>query len=50
MPETHVPRLKDDEKPHTPAPAGTRPARGKSLLKIGLEVALIRQIDRALGD
>ncbi|HEU4939082.1 MAG TPA: hypothetical protein VFT39_21690 [Vicinamibacterales bacterium] len=41
MPEAHVPKLEDDDKPHPPADRGTRPARGKSLLKIALEVALI---------
>lgn len=43
MPETHVPKLDDhDEAPASgPVPKGARPARGKSLLKIGLEVLLI---------
>jgi hypothetical protein len=43
MPETHIPRLDDhEEAPATsPPPRGARPARGKSLVKIGLEVLLI---------
>lgn len=42
MPETHIPKLDDhEEAPAVVAPAGARPARGKSLLKIGLEVLLI---------
>jgi hypothetical protein len=40
MSETHVPKLEDDE-PHVLPPKGRRGARGKSLLKIALEVALI---------
>jgi hypothetical protein len=41
MPETHVPKLEEDEKPHTSTPNRTRPAWGKSLVRIALEVALI---------
>ena len=43
MPEIHVPKLDDHEESPAaaPAPKGTRPVGGKSLLKIGLEVLLI---------
>ncbi len=43
MPETHIPKLDDHDEAPVPesAPKGARPARGKSLLKIGLEVLLI---------
>jgi hypothetical protein len=43
MPETHIPKLDNhEEAPATsPPPRGAHPARGKSLLKIGLEVLLI---------
>ena len=43
MPETHIPKLDDHEEvpAAAPLPMGARPARGKSLLKIGLEVLLI---------
>ena len=40
MPETHVPKLEEDEKPQASAPKETR-AWGRSLVKIALEVALI---------
>ena len=46
MPETHIPKLEDhDDQEDARAPAANvvraRPARGKSLIKIGLEVLLI---------
>jgi len=41
MPEPHIPKLDDHEEAPAPAAQGARPARGKSLLKIGLEVLLI---------
>jgi hypothetical protein len=43
MPETHIPKLDDHEEAPaaSPPPRGARPGRGKSLLKIGLEVLLI---------
>lgn len=43
MPETHIPKLEDHEDPPPAAGKGAppRPARGKSLVTIGLEVLLI---------
>lgn len=41
MPEPHLPKLDDHEEAPAPAAQGARPAQGKSLLKIGLEVLLI---------
>ncbi len=41
MPETHLPKLEEDNKPHEPPPKRTRPAWGKSAMRIALEVALI---------
>ena len=42
MPEVHLPQLDEHEDDDAPAtPTATHPARGKSLLKIALEVALI---------
>jgi len=42
MPEIHIPKLDDHQEGPAPAPAkAARPARGKSLLTIALEVLLI---------
>ena len=42
MPEVHLPHLDDhDEEPAAPGPAPHQPARGKRLLRLGLEVMLI---------
>jgi len=41
MPETHVPKLEDEEKTHESAARRTRPEWGKSLARIALEVVLI---------
>jgi hypothetical protein len=41
MPETHVPKLEEDDKAHTSAATGTGPAWSKSIVRIALEVVLI---------
>jgi hypothetical protein len=41
MPEIHIPQLEDEEKTPEPAARPTPSTRGKPLLKIALEVALI---------
>jgi len=41
MPETHVPKLEDEEKPHESVARRTRPEWGRSLARIAVEVVLI---------
>jgi hypothetical protein len=41
MPETHVPKLEDEDKKHESAARQTRPEWARSLARIALEVALI---------
>lgn len=41
MPETHVPKLEDEEKPHESVARRSRPEWGRSLTRIALEVVLI---------